>query len=454
MQQQNFGYTDQLRGMTTREFHWAIEDPQLGVLELTCENGYIVTQYDLGSPQVREVSYDRPLNDGTIDRSIYTGARLVSLTIALNGPNARLRSQLAAYLHPRRRPVLSFVESDWPVRRQVRTRGKGGKSTVSQRNMNTMQANFVVPDGMIESYDLHWESVGVSGETFVNTVPVFNAGDVDSHWVCDIKNIELSSSGGAQGAGLELVLDPYAGVGGPFDEGTRSIKMILDINASERLYVSSIDKSAVIITPDGRTRTAFQFVDKGSDWWQLPPGGHTFGFWTLDENGERISPNQGQAAVWDGEGVDGNIVGEGGVTLYDALTIEGGEAGAVKAHSRVSAFRFSSEHDSVSPDPGQEPSKEGDVLTLLADRSANRVWIERGGSADLDLTTIDPSWVGQDPIPGCFLLPGKPSGLKEAGVWQGSSFAKTNSVWAIQGNDPSSNAAGYSAFYWRDTWFS
>lgn len=456
-QQQHFGYTDQLRSMDNTDFHWAIEDPQLGILELTCENGYIVTQYDLGSPQVRELTYDRPLNDGTIDRSLYTGARLVSLTIALNGPNAILRSQLAAYLHPRRRPVLSFVEKDWPVRRQVRTRGKGGKSAVSQRNMNTMQANFVVPDGMIESYEVHYENVGVSGDNFVNKATLFNAGDVDAHWMVDVKNIELSASGGAQGSGLELVLDPEAGVGGPFDPGTRSIKMILDIDSNERLVVSSIDKSAVIVTPDGRTRTAFQFIDKGSDWWQLPPGEHTFGFWTLDENGNRIAPKQEMAAVWDGVGVDGETVGEeNGRDEYQALTIESGASGAAKAYERIMAFMNSDDNDSVVPNPGDQPSKVGDVLSLFASGVNDRVWVENAGSGSLSLTKIDPTWTGYPAIQGCKLLAGKPSGFMNPGIWQSSRTAKTTSVWTLVGQDggASSNLSGYSAIYWRDTWFS
>ena len=72
-------------GLPVDEFHWAIEDPDLGLLELTCDNGYIVTEYDLGFPDVREVTYDRPLNDGTFDLTRYVGSRLVSLTIVLNG---------------------------------------------------------------------------------------------------------------------------------------------------------------------------------------------------------------------------------------------------------------------------------------------------------------------------------------------------------------------------------
>ena len=206
-------------GLQTEGFHFAIEDPDLGLLELTCENGYVITDYDIGFPDVREVVYDRPLNDGTFDLSRYIGSRLVSLTIILNGEanpffrrsNARLRSNLAAFAHPSRRPILSFVESDWPIRRRVVGRGKVARAQIAQRNTNVMQFNLVVPSGLIESYREKYVDVQVSDTATDHDVAVFNEGDVDAHWATQINNLGLSTSGaglGVFGSGVELVLDP------------------------------------------------------------------------------------------------------------------------------------------------------------------------------------------------------------------------------------------------------
>ena len=175
----------------TDKFDWALEDPDLGVLRLDCDHGYIVTDYDLGYPEPRTVKYNRPLNDGTFNLSRYVADRNVSLTITLNDSgwrapsNAQLRSRLAGFLHPKRRPVLSFVEHGWNIRRRMVVVGGPMRATISQPNMNVMQVNFVCPSGLVESYEEHFADVQVSSYDDKNTsqsishvVDIENVGDV------------------------------------------------------------------------------------------------------------------------------------------------------------------------------------------------------------------------------------------------------------------------------------
>jgi hypothetical protein len=75
--------------------------------------GYFCTTLDLGYPSPREVTTNRPDQDGVTDRTKYLGSRLVSANItALRGAGARIdlvATIFAPFMLPSARPVLHYV---------------------------------------------------------------------------------------------------------------------------------------------------------------------------------------------------------------------------------------------------------------------------------------------------------------------------------------------------------
>ena len=75
--------------------------------------GYFVTSLDLGSPDVRSVTYARPDTDGLVDLTQYMGGRVVSVDIqVLSGAGARIddvADNFAPFMVPSARPTLHYV---------------------------------------------------------------------------------------------------------------------------------------------------------------------------------------------------------------------------------------------------------------------------------------------------------------------------------------------------------
>jgi len=88
----------------------------LGSLTLLLEDpskGYFCTELNLGFPEVREVTSNRPDQDGVDDRTRYMGSRVVSANItALAGAGAQIddvADNFAPFMIPSARPVLHYV---------------------------------------------------------------------------------------------------------------------------------------------------------------------------------------------------------------------------------------------------------------------------------------------------------------------------------------------------------
>jgi hypothetical protein len=82
-------------------------DPTLGTLDLECDAGFVVSNFEIGWPEVRQVVNARALSDGTIDTTTYLGARAV--TVALRLDQTKMATQdlldmLTPFLSPRYRP--------------------------------------------------------------------------------------------------------------------------------------------------------------------------------------------------------------------------------------------------------------------------------------------------------------------------------------------------------------
>jgi hypothetical protein len=262
--------------------NWRLDSPDLGILELECDMGYIVTDYDLGWPDVRRVEYDRPLAHGIYDLTRFFGGRSVTLSITLDGERvmtaeAMLRTRLAKFMNPSARSVLSFVEEDWHRRRRMVVRGGKLNAKTSKRFHNHMIANFVAANPFVESYETECAVIDISPATgSPKHVAVHNDGDVAAEWIAEITGVPLDQTGGGLGAGVELKM------------GDRKISFRLTMKPSDKLIISSNEKSAIVVDDKGARYSAYQYMSSDSEWWEVQPGVGEFSFRALDLAGDPV----------------------------------------------------------------------------------------------------------------------------------------------------------------------
>lgn len=84
-----------------------LDDADLGVLDLDCEEGFVVAEFAIGWPSERPVVRSRALTDGVLDTTRYVGQRAVTIALRLDNkikPTQDMLDELSPYLSPRRRP--------------------------------------------------------------------------------------------------------------------------------------------------------------------------------------------------------------------------------------------------------------------------------------------------------------------------------------------------------------
>jgi len=126
-----------------------LEDPDSGIL---CDN------YDMGWPAVLEAMTSSPGQDGEDDSTEHFGARSVALSLQIMdgtiGQRADVLKRLTPFMHPKRRPVLRYIDDKGGANLGVR------EVTLSPRQLSAprageviseVQAQFVAPSGV--AYD-------------------------------------------------------------------------------------------------------------------------------------------------------------------------------------------------------------------------------------------------------------------------------------------------------------
>ncbi len=90
-----------------------LTDPVLGQLDLDCDpDGYVVSQFEIGFPDVRPVVIPRALADGVLDTTRFVGQRAITVSITLDQTKLAtqdLLDKLMPYLSPRYRPRLVYT---------------------------------------------------------------------------------------------------------------------------------------------------------------------------------------------------------------------------------------------------------------------------------------------------------------------------------------------------------
>lgn len=189
-------------------------DPNLGLLELGCDP-YVVTSLQVGSPEVRDVTRNRSLADGTLDDTRYLGARAITLSIRFNDVSVcdaprdmqRLIDLLTPFMSPRRRPTLTWQLPRSTALRSAVVRGVNWGWQVAGPKAQGIAPQWVVPSGEILAggpQALHCETIKPSSDiedgrhydlTFDRVYPpsnpiggrtIQNPGTGLAHWVLTI----------------------------------------------------------------------------------------------------------------------------------------------------------------------------------------------------------------------------------------------------------------------------
>ena len=150
----------------------------LGGLTLPLENeaaGYFCSSLDLGYPDVREVTNNRPDADGIDDRTQYMGGRVVTADItAMASAGARIDDAAAAFapfMVPSARPVLHYVlDRGDNTERTLTLRGSGYAWPVAGPFERDIQLQWTAADPVARSSvsksATAWAGTGTLGRVY------------------------------------------------------------------------------------------------------------------------------------------------------------------------------------------------------------------------------------------------------------------------------------------------
>jgi len=177
-----------------------------GALALTCDAGWVVESVEIGLPEPRAVVENRPLGNGTIDRTGYAAARTITLGLVVaDDPSTRqaLLDQLAPYLYPAARPWLGIATDPLAPLRWYQVRATDLSGPWEQPEYLRATVGFVtagLPWG--QSGDLHtvnvWPGTGAGGRTYnlafdrvypsalPDVAVAYNAGAAPAPWTATI----------------------------------------------------------------------------------------------------------------------------------------------------------------------------------------------------------------------------------------------------------------------------
>jgi hypothetical protein len=129
---------------------WLVMGTRTLELEDT-DAGYAVTELDLGFPEIREVTNNRPDADGTDDRTALMASRAVSANITTLGAGTMTPDEVATlfapYMVPTARPELHYVlDRPGTPERMATLRAAGYTWPVSGSRKREIHLSWVAPD--------------------------------------------------------------------------------------------------------------------------------------------------------------------------------------------------------------------------------------------------------------------------------------------------------------------
>jgi hypothetical protein len=246
------------------KLHFRLSNSRLGRLDLACERGYVVTAYDLGFPEIREVKLNNALDDGTFDVTRFYGARSVSLDVTLKShtgltpasdfinSESFLRDKLLGYLYPGIRSTLLFSEHRDRRVRQILIRGTQASVAVGQKDYNQVNVSWVAPRGTLYSYDERcYHYVFSENSPEFMDLTVVNEGTVPVDWRASISGWSIHP---------RLILN-----------GKERLRLRYDAEPGDVIILDSFSRT---VTVNG-TPTNYDYIGDDAYWFQIPPGTST-----------------------------------------------------------------------------------------------------------------------------------------------------------------------------------
>lgn len=250
-----------------------LEREGVAPLELTPVNGFHVRNVDLGFPSPRTVIDDRPLANGTDDRTRFFGERVVTLDLLASGPRQVKVDQLSPFLVPDGR---SFLYFDGPQPRRIRLRGRSRQAAFRLPNKQEIVVQWDAPDGVAETafevsrtvfasvgvspgftfdvtFDLAFPAASPSGRTNVPTSGNARCYPVAQLWgPCVFPRIDNLQDVNDEGVPKQLAFDVSLSAGQYLEVDFRERTVLLNGNPAQNRY-STLDFAV-------------------SEWWTLGPG--------------------------------------------------------------------------------------------------------------------------------------------------------------------------------------
>ena len=246
------------------KLHFRLSNSRLGRLDLDCNKGYVVSAYNLGFPEIREVKLNNSLDDGTFDVTRFYGARAVSLDVVLKShvgltpasdyinSEAYLRDRLLAYLYPGIRSTLLFSEHDDRRVRQILIRGTQASLAVEQKNYNRVSVSWIAPRGTLYSYDerCYHYIFGENSPEFMD-LTLINEGTVPVDWRASISGWSIHP---------RLILN-----------NKERLRLRYDAEPGDVVILDSFSRT---VTVNGKP-TAYDYIGDDAYWFQIQPGTNT-----------------------------------------------------------------------------------------------------------------------------------------------------------------------------------
>lgn len=170
--------------------------------------GVYVAKVDIGAPAVREVAYDLPDRDGTLDQTAFVGARLITLSgQIIASPTAGTRQEivdrLSLFCRPGARPTLTVALGD-DVPRTIGLRGDQCAAPIERPGRCPFAASWKAPDP-------RFYAAGPDGTPVVSSVTVYPPVSAASGRAYPLVFPRVYPSGwGGSGTALASVAGDYA----------------------------------------------------------------------------------------------------------------------------------------------------------------------------------------------------------------------------------------------------
>lgn len=253
-------------------------DDQLGELVLLDRSALrldlILSELDIPSPAARDVTAPRVDADGEDDDTTGHGGRAVSAVLNLRDTPAALVDQINRYLHPRRRPYLVVLDTEWGAERRLRLRADQWSGQIDHlaHRMRQHQVQWRAPDGIWEAVTA--VSVAVSadvgayaGRTYPATWPRSYAATSPTG------TVQVTNPGSTWVDQVTRLYGPCAGPRWTLDTTGETLAFVEDlvIPAGEYVEIDTVARTANYMSDPDASR--LHLLDYAvSNWWRIPPG--------------------------------------------------------------------------------------------------------------------------------------------------------------------------------------